>query len=63
MNIYLRITRSLDSSRDTWLRNTTLREQYPSLYNILQQEEVYVSNVMSHNLLNVTIMQTLIGNK
>ena len=32
---------------DTWLGDTPLKSQYPSLYNIVQQKNVSVNNVLS----------------
>jgi hypothetical protein len=32
-------------SEDVWLGNKSLAEQYPALYNIVQQKQVFVANV------------------
>ena len=48
---------------DTWLGDTPLKSQYPSLYNIVQRKNVYVSNVLSRSPLNITFKRALIGDK
>jgi hypothetical protein len=38
---------------DTWLGNTPLSQQYPSLYNIVQRKQVSIPHVMSQVPLNI----------
>jgi hypothetical protein len=38
---------------DPWLGDKPLAQQYPSLYNIMQQKQVSVANVL-HNPLNIS---------
>jgi hypothetical protein len=38
---------------DVWLGDTTLAQQYPTLYNIVQTKHVRVSTVLAHNPLNI----------
>ena len=47
---------------DTWLGETPLAIQYPSLYNIVQCREVYVATVLQSNPLNIQFRRTLAGN-
>ena len=49
---------------DTWLGNTPLKNQYPLLYNIVQQQNVSVHDVF-HNgpPLNIGFRRALVGNK
>jgi hypothetical protein len=44
---------------DTWLGNTRLATQYPSLYNIVQRKQVSVAYVMSQVPLNIGFWQAL----
>jgi hypothetical protein len=46
---------------DTWLGNSPLAHQYPSLYNIVQRKQVSVANVMSQMPLNIGFRQALTG--
>jgi hypothetical protein len=48
---------------DTWLGDTPLAHQYPSLYNIVQRKEVLVSDVMTQLPLNIGFRQALSGNR
>ena len=48
---------------DTWLGNTPLAAQYPSLYNIVRHKNVVVNDVLSHNPLNIGFRRVLTGNK
>jgi hypothetical protein len=48
---------------DTWLGNTPLSQQYPSLYNIVQRKQVSVAHVMSQVPLNIGFRQALAGNR
>jgi hypothetical protein len=47
---------------DVWLGNKSLAEQYPSMYNIVQQKQISVANVMNQNPLNITFRRTLSEN-
>jgi hypothetical protein len=46
---------------DKWLGNTTLREQYPALYNIVCYKEDTLAKVMGSNPPQVTFRRDLIG--
>jgi hypothetical protein len=48
---------------DTWLGNSPLATQYPSLYNIVQRKQVSVAHVMSQMPVNIGFCQTLSGNR
>jgi hypothetical protein len=48
---------------DTWLGNSPLATQYPSLYNIVQRKQVSVAHVMSQVPLNIGFRQALSGNR
>lgn len=48
---------------DTWLGDTPLAHQYPSLYNIVQRKSVLVATVLSSVPLNIGFRRTLTGNK
>ena len=48
---------------DTWLGETPLAFQYPSLYNIVQRREAYVATVLQSNPLNIQFRRTLAGNR
>uniref|UniRef100_A0A453H6B3 Reverse transcriptase zinc-binding domain-containing protein n=1 Tax=Aegilops tauschii subsp. strangulata TaxID=200361 RepID=A0A453H6B3_AEGTS len=48
---------------DTWLGETPLAIQYPSLYRIVQRREVFVATVLQSNPLNIQFRRTLIGNR
>ena len=47
---------------DTWLGETPLAIQYPSLYNIVQRRDAYVATVLQSNPLNIQFRRTLVGN-
>ena len=47
---------------DTWLGETPLALQYPSLYNIVQRRDAYVATVLQSNPLNIQFRRTLVGN-
>jgi hypothetical protein len=48
---------------DTWLGELPLSQQYPSLYNIVQRNNVSVSQVLSQVPLNIGFRRILNGNK
>jgi hypothetical protein len=48
---------------DTWLGDTHLAHQYPSLYNIVQRKIVSVSDVLAQLPLNIGFRQALSGNR
>jgi hypothetical protein len=48
---------------DIWLGESSLANQYPSLYNIVQRKNVLVANVLAHSLLNIEFRRALNGNK
>jgi hypothetical protein len=45
--------------KDVWLGNSSLANQYPSLYNIVQRKNVLVANVLCHNPLNIEFRRVL----
>src|SRR6187399_2296217 len=48
---------------DTWLGDTPLAMQYPSLYNIVQRKESSVHTVLSTVPLNVEFRRALVGQR
>jgi hypothetical protein len=48
---------------DTWLGNTLLAQQYPSLYNIVHHKNVTVAQVLAQSPLNITFRRILNDNK
>ena len=48
---------------DTWLGDTPLAHQYPSLYNIVRHKHVRVANVLAQAPLNIAFRRHLSGNK
>ena len=48
---------------DKWLGSFTLKEQYPSLYNIARKKQVSVAQVFSSRPLNLMFHRALIGDK
>jgi hypothetical protein len=48
---------------DTWLGNTPLAQQYPSLHNIVHHQNVTVARVLAQPPLNITFRRILSGNK
>jgi hypothetical protein len=48
---------------DKWLRNSTLQEQYPSLYNIARHKQDKIAEVFSTSPLNIPWRRDLIGCK
>ena len=46
---------------DTWLGNTPLALQYPSLYHIAQRKENYVATVLQTVPLNIQFRRSLVG--
>jgi hypothetical protein len=48
---------------ETWLGNSPLAHQYPSLYNIVQRKEVSVAQVLSQVPLNIGFRQALTENR
>ena len=48
---------------DTWLGETPLALQYPSLYNIVQRKEDYVATVLNSVPLNIQFRRSLVGER
>jgi hypothetical protein len=48
---------------DIWLDDTSLAQQYSSLYNILQQKNVTIANELSQVPLNIGFRRALTSNK
>ena len=48
---------------DKWLGNTTLRKQYPALYNIVRHKGETIATVMETSPPNVTFRRDLIGTR
>jgi hypothetical protein len=48
---------------DTWLGNTSLAQQYPSLYNIVHHKNITVAHVLAQPPLNITFRRVLSGSK
>jgi hypothetical protein len=48
---------------DVWLGKTSLAQQYPSLYNIVQRKNVLVANVLSQTPLNIGFRRVLNDHK
>ncbi|WVZ49766.1 hypothetical protein U9M48_001095 [Paspalum notatum var. saurae] len=48
---------------DKWLENFTLKEQYPSLFNIARKKHSSVAHVLSTNPLNISFRRALVGDK
>jgi hypothetical protein len=48
---------------DTWLGDTSLANQYPTLYNIVRTKNILVADVLSHNPLNIRFNRILVGEK
>jgi hypothetical protein len=48
---------------DTWLGSSPLAQQYPSLYNIVQQKQVSVATVLSQSPINIGFRQALSGTR
>ena len=48
---------------DVWLGGTSLAQQYPMLYNIVQRKQVTVANVLSTPTLNISFRRSLQGDR
>jgi hypothetical protein len=48
---------------DVWLGDTSLAQQYPSLYNIVQQKHTLLADVLAQTPLNIAFRRSLVGNK
>ena len=48
---------------DTWLGNTSLAQQYLSLYNIVHHKNVTVAQVLAQSPLNITFRRILTDSK
>ena len=48
---------------DTWLGETPLALQYPSLYSIIQRRDAYVATILQSIPLNIHFRRTLPGNR
>jgi hypothetical protein len=46
-----------------WLNNTTLREQFPNLFNVVRNKTSLVAEVMSRTNLNLSIRRPIVGIK
>ena len=46
---------------DKWLGNTTLREQYPALYNVVRHKSDTLAKVMESSPPNVTFRRSIVG--
>jgi hypothetical protein len=49
--------------KDTWLGDTPLATQYPSLYNSVRTKHVLVVDVLSNVPLNIRFNSTLTGDR
>jgi hypothetical protein len=47
---------------DVWLGEQPLAQQYPSLYNIVQQKNVLIADALTGAHLNIKFRRTLTGN-
>ena len=47
---------------DTWLGNTPLKYQYPSLFNITRKKHASVATVLGATPLNISFRRSLVGN-
>ena len=47
--------------KDTWLGDTPLATQYPSLCNIVHRKEAYVATILQSNPLNIQFQRSLVG--
>ena len=48
---------------DSWLGDTPLALQYPSLYRIVQRRDALVAMIMQSIPLNIQFRRTLVGNR
>ena len=48
---------------DTWLGETPLALQYPSLYSIVQRCDAFVATILQSIPLNIQFRRTLVGNR
>uniref|UniRef100_A0A453DCR7 Uncharacterized protein n=1 Tax=Aegilops tauschii subsp. strangulata TaxID=200361 RepID=A0A453DCR7_AEGTS len=48
---------------DTWLGETPLALQYPSLYNIVHRKKVYVATELNSVPLNIQFRRSLVGER
>ena len=48
---------------DTWLGETSLALQYPSLYRIVQRRDALVATIMHSIPLNIQFRRSLVGNR
>ena len=48
---------------DTWLGETPLALQYPSLYSIVQRRDAHVATILQSIPLNIHFRRTLAGNR
>jgi hypothetical protein len=46
---------------DIWLGNSTLKEQYPNLYNIARRRNSTVSDVLNKTPFNMSFRRALVG--
>jgi hypothetical protein len=54
--------RNIQFWEDKWLKNFTLRQQYPSLYAITRRRNVLVASIFSMTPLNIAFRRGLVGN-
>ena len=47
---------------DTWLGNTTLKDQYPNLYHLAHRKHDTVHTVLGEDLANISFRRNLINN-
>jgi hypothetical protein len=48
---------------DSWIGSTSLKEQFPSIYNIANYPHVIVANVLNHTPLNISFRRALVRDK
>jgi len=48
---------------DNWVGNASLRDRYPSLYNIVRDPHATVAKVMATRPFNISFRRTLLGTK
>jgi hypothetical protein len=52
---------NLQDIKDIWLGATTLKEQYPNLYNIVRSKSATVAEIFSSRPLNVSFGRNLVA--
>jgi hypothetical protein len=61
VTLYYNMANKIRFWEDTWLGVSTLKYQYPNLYNIVRKKSAMVTNIFSSRPLNVSFRRSMVA--